>query len=55
MNQDPISWKIGLEPAELNHEDFWSRYDHFNMPDDRVPRGCVYHLKFDQSRSIWRD
>ena len=33
MNQDPVSWKIGLEPTQLHDEEFWARYDHFNMPE----------------------
>ena len=29
----PISWKIGLEPATLTHEEFRARYDHPHMPE----------------------
>jgi len=33
MNHDPITWKIGAEPATLRGDEFWARYDHFNMPE----------------------
>jgi len=33
MNQIPIAWKIAPEPASLDKDEFWQRYDHFNMPE----------------------
>jgi hypothetical protein len=33
MNRDPITWKIGAEPASLMHGEFRARYDHFDMPE----------------------
>jgi hypothetical protein len=33
MNRSPILWKIGAEPASLSRDEFWARYDHFNMPE----------------------
>ena len=33
MNRDPIPWRITPEPAALSRDEFWARYDHFNMPE----------------------
>lgn len=33
MNEAPVEWKIGAQPANLTSEEFWARYDHLNMPE----------------------
>jgi hypothetical protein len=33
MPSSPIPWRIAAEPALLSRDEFWARYDHFNMPE----------------------
>ncbi len=46
MNDKPISWKIGPEPAALTRDEFWARYDHLNMPEK---------FEVSQSKLFWND
>ena len=33
MNREPVNWKIAAEPATLSRDEFWARYNHFDMPE----------------------
>ena len=46
MNRDPVPWKIAAEPATLTRDEFWARYDHFNMPEK---------FEASQGKLFWND
>jgi hypothetical protein len=33
INKSPISWKFTPQPTELSRDEFWQRYNHWDMPE----------------------